>query len=60
MRDVVAAAIDSEKTSPRDLAALTRRLMDITREIEKIDAEEEAEGGGDLDPEEDFDPEEDV
>lgn len=61
MRDVVAAAIDAETTSPRDLAALTRRLMDLTREIEKIDAEErEADGDSDLDPEEDFDPDEDV
>lgn len=61
MRDVVAAAIDAETTSPRDLAALTRRLMDLTREIEKIDAEvREGAEDGDLDPEEDFDPDEDV
>ena len=40
MRAVLAKAIDSETTSPRDLAALTRRQMEISREIEALRVEE--------------------
>lgn len=40
MRAVLARAIDSEATSPRDLAALTRRQMEISREIEALRVEE--------------------
>lgn len=36
MRAVLARAIDSEATSPRDLAALTRRQLEISREIESL------------------------
>ncbi|MDY6143817.1 MAG: hypothetical protein SPI14_06415 [Arcanobacterium sp.] len=36
MRDRVARAIDSPETSPRDLAALTKRLREIMGEIEKL------------------------
>lgn len=46
MRAVLARAIDSETTSPRDLAALTRRQLEISRELDAIrraDAEEAAE-----------------
>ena len=39
MRAVLARAIDSESTSPRDLAALTRRQMEISREIESLKAQ---------------------
>lgn len=47
VRDRIATAVESPKTSPRDLAALTRRLAEVVREIELIDAraEEEAKGG---------------
>lgn len=51
MRAVLAKAIDAAKTSPRDLAALTRRQMEISREIEallkqeKEEAEEALKGG---------------
>lgn len=47
MRRVIARALDSERTSPRDLAALSRRQMEISREIEAYErqAEEEAEEG---------------
>ncbi|WP_457095223.1 hypothetical protein [Mycobacteroides abscessus] len=38
MRDRIAQTVDDPDTSPRDLAALTRRLMDIAGEIEAIDA----------------------
>lgn len=40
MRAVLARAIDSETTSPRDLAALTRRQMEISRDIESLRIEE--------------------
>ncbi|WP_419704976.1 hypothetical protein [Promicromonospora sp. NFX87] len=61
MRDVVSVRIDDKATSSRDIAALTNRLMSITAAIEKIDAEvQEGAEDGDLDPEEDFDPDEDV
>jgi hypothetical protein len=37
MRDRVAATISDPACAPRDLAALTRRLQDIVRDIELID-----------------------
>jgi hypothetical protein len=47
MRTRVAQAVESKDTSPRDLAALTRRLLEIAKDIEAIDAaEEEDEGDG--------------
>lgn len=47
MRRVIARAIDNENTSPRDLAALTRRQIEISKEIEAVQRqqEEEAEEG---------------
>lgn len=44
MRDRIAVTVSNPDCPPRDLAALTRRLQDIAREIEAIDlrAEEEA------------------
>ncbi|SHU54235.1 hypothetical protein [Mycobacteroides abscessus] len=44
MRDRIAQAVDDPETSARDLAALTRRLMEIAKEIEVID---HAANGGD-------------
>jgi hypothetical protein len=38
MRSRIARTVQSPKCPPRDLAALTRRLQDIGREIEEIDA----------------------
>lgn len=47
MRTRVASAVESDTTSPRDLAALTRRLLEIAKDIEAIDAaDEEDEGDG--------------
>ena len=45
MRDRIAKAVSDPDCPPRDLAALTRRLQDIAKEIEQIDlrAKEEAE-----------------
>ncbi len=37
LRDRLARTIDSPRTAPRDLAALSRRVMDIISEIEAID-----------------------
>ena len=37
MRERVAKAVDSPNTSTRDLAALTRRLLEIDRDIRAID-----------------------
>ncbi len=36
MRKVIAKALDNENTSPRDLAALTRRQIEISKEIEAL------------------------
>lgn len=46
MRRVIARALDNENTSPRDLAALSRRQIEISKEIAALQrqrAEEEAE-----------------
>lgn len=40
MRSRVAAAVEDPATPARDLASLTRRLMDIAKDIEEIDAED--------------------
>ena len=58
MRTVIARAIDSEKTLARDLASLSKRLVDIGREIEEIKAESESDEIGEAadSPDESFDP----
>ena len=43
MRDRVAKDVQNENTPARDLAALTKRLMEIVRDIEAIDARAEQE-----------------
>ncbi|RLP74362.1 hypothetical protein D9V32_13520 [Mycetocola tolaasinivorans] len=45
-RDRIAQAVEDEKTPARDLAALTKRLMETVREIEAIDAREAEAGNG--------------
>jgi hypothetical protein len=64
LRRRLAKACDDERTAPRDLAAISRRLVDVDRDIEARTAREGAEGGpkegGDGDggdEDEDFDPE---
>ncbi|MCU1617183.1 MAG: hypothetical protein JWO98_4723 [Frankiales bacterium] len=47
MRARVATAVEDPNTPARDLAALTRRLMEIAKDIEAIDAAAEQEGRGD-------------
>ena len=56
MRDRVATALADPNTPARDLAALTRRQMEIAREIAAIDAESEQEAAEDAEAaDEDFD-----
>lgn len=43
MRDRIAAAVAKADCPPRDLAALTKRLQDIARDIAMIDAQAEDE-----------------
>lgn len=48
IRRVIARALDNENTSPRDLAALSRRQIELSREIESLKRQqsEEAEEYG--------------
>ena len=48
MRARIAKAVEDPNTPARDLAALTKRLVEVVRDIEAIDAreEQEAERGG--------------
>ena len=44
MRARIAQAVEDPDTPARDLAALTKRLADVARDIEAIDARSEQEG----------------
>jgi hypothetical protein len=44
MRTRIATAVEDPNTPARDLAALTRRLLEIAKEIEAIDVAAEQEG----------------
>lgn len=47
MRQRIAKAVEDSNTPARDLAALTKRLVEVVRDIEAIDAREaETQGGG--------------
>ena len=50
MRERIARTVSDPECPPRDLAALTRRLQDIAKEIEAIDlrAKEEGEDANDV------------
>lgn len=41
MRRIIARRLDDESTMARDLAALSKRQMDISREIQELMSEEE-------------------
>lgn len=58
MRRVISRHIDSTETLARDLAALTRRQMEISREIEALRNESEGDALGRAadSPDEEFDP----
>lgn len=45
-RDRIAVAVENPNTPARDLAALTKRLMETVRELESLDARESEEAGG--------------
>ena len=57
LRARIAKTVTDPKTPPRDLAALSRRLMDIANEIEAIDSEDGDDDIGDAaeTPDQDFD-----
>jgi hypothetical protein len=57
MRDRIATAVSSPECPPRDLAALTRRLQEIAKEIAAIDRRAEQESNGESGGDEDWDPE---
>lgn len=58
MRDRVAAAVADPECPPRDLAALTRRLREITKDIEALRAREREEAADAAEvADEDWDPE---
>lgn len=45
MASRIAKEVQSESTSTRDLASLSKRLMEIEREIKALDIEEQEAGG---------------
>ncbi len=47
LRGRIATDIDSPNTPPRDLAALSRRLLEIAKDIEALDAAERQDAVGD-------------
>lgn len=47
MRSRIAKAVEDANTPARDLAALTKRLVEVVRDIEAIDARDEQEGKSD-------------
>lgn len=47
-RSRIAEAVEAPNTLARDLAALTKRLMETQREIEAIDARNSEEAGSDV------------
>lgn len=49
MRGRIAKAVEDPNTPARDLAALTKRLVEVVRDIEAIDAREVQEGAIDGD-----------
>ena len=57
MRDRIARTVSDPKCPPRDLAALTRRLQDIARELDQIDQRNRQEEGGHEFVEDYWDPE---
>jgi hypothetical protein len=48
MRDRVALDVENPNTPSRDLAALTRRLMEISKEIAHIDAQGDEQDGAEV------------
>jgi hypothetical protein len=57
MRARIATAVQDPNTPARDLAALTRRLMEIAKDIEVLDKQATEEAGSGSVPDEAFDAE---
>jgi hypothetical protein len=57
MRLRIAKAVENEETPARDLAALTKRLTEVVRDIEAIDAREAEKPDADGPVDDTFDPE---
>lgn len=55
MRTRIAKAVEDPDTPARDLAALTKRLVEVVRDIEAIDAREDEAGNSGEFPDEAFD-----
>ena len=55
MRERIAVAVENANTPARDLAALTKRLMEVQNEIAAIDARETQEDSGGVVADEAFD-----
>lgn len=56
MRDRIALTVQDPECPPRDLAALSRRLADIAKEIKGIELAERQEADEEMPDDEDFDP----
>ena len=56
MRDRIAVAVQNPECPPRDLAALTRRLADIAKEIKALDLAAKQEADESVPDDEEFDP----
>lgn len=52
MRARIAKAVEDQNTPARDLAALTKRLVEVVRDIEAIDAREDQEATSGATPDE--------
>lgn len=57
MRDRLATAVTDPNCPPRDLAALTRRLREVTKDIDALKLREQEESGAEQTPDEDWDAE---
>ena len=55
MRDRIAKTVAKDDCPPRDLAALTRRLTEIARELRALEAAEEQEADDAVPDDEEFD-----
>lgn len=55
MRARIALAVENQNTPARDLAALTKRLVEVVRDIDAIDAREEQDAQKRDAPDETFD-----
>jgi len=56
MRTRIALAVEDKNTPARELAALTKRLVEVVRDIEAIDAREASAGDNGPVEDEEFDP----